>query len=180
MSKINQEIWKDIPNYEGLYQASNLGRIKSFWFWSNRTNQRYYREKILKPKFTKDGCSRVELWRGGEHKTYLTYRLELCAFTNKPYEYEMTVNHKDGNRLNNNLENLEWLSLADNVRHAFENDLMPYKKLELIDKKTNQVVCCGSMSKISEFMGYNQGYVSCKINRGKWENGNFKWKYKEN
>lgn len=177
MSRINQdkEIWRDIPEFEGLYQASNKGRIKSFWFWSNVTNQRYYREKIMKPKVTKDKFSRVDLWRGGNHKTYLTYRLVLCAFTNKPYDYDMTVNHKDGNRLNNNIENLEWLSLGDNIRHGFETGLYHYPKIEIYNKETGEMVFKGSKTKGSLFMGYAQNYLSKQIMKNIFSNDQFYW-----
>ncbi len=177
MSRINQdkEIWKDIPGYEGLYQASNKGRIKSFWFWSNVVNQRFYREKILKPKISKDKCSRVELWRAGSNKTCLTYRLVLCAFTNKPYDYEMTVNHIDGNRLNNNLSNLEWMPLEDNIKHAFENGLMPYPFIEVINKHTGKIEFVGSKAKASIHIGKYQSYISCMMKKGVYENDAFRW-----
>ena len=181
MSRINQdkEIWRDIPNYEGLYQASNKGIIKTLWFWSNFTNQRHYREKILKPKISKDKCSRVDLWKGGEHKTYLTYRLVLCAFTGKPYDYEMTVNHRDGNRLNNNIENLEWMSKENNIKHAFENGLMPYPFVEVYSKETNELLFVGSKTIASLFLELNSGDISHKMKKGIFENDRCRWNYKE-
>ena len=175
--KMDNEIWKDVIGYEGLYQVSNYGRVKSFWFWNNSDNQRHYREKIIKPKISpKDKCSRIELWRGGKHETLLVYRLELCAFTNKPYDYEMTVNHKDGNRLNNNLDNLEWLSRADNIRYGFDNGQYPTcKRIIVKDKLTGQKTMLRSMSAASKFMNRYHGYISDKERKGEHEDGLYSW-----
>lgn len=130
------EIWKDIPSYEGYYQASNTGRIKSILFQNNVYNKKYFRKKILKPKITKDCCSRVELWKDGKHKTYLVHRLIATTFLENLLHTKMTVNHKDGNRLNNNIENLEWVSLKENTNHAIKIGLkklkIPLKKYEYI------------------------------------------------
>lgn len=170
-----QEIWKDIPNYEGYYQASNLGKIKSLYFTSNYQHKKYYREKILKPKITKDKCSRVELWKDGKHKTYLTYRLVAATFLGDYLDSNMTVNHKDGNRLNNNINNLEWVTLKENIQHAFNTGLMPYRNIIITDKKGDCFWIFRSMAKASEFIGHNKGYISYQLKKGVSENERFKW-----
>lgn len=132
-------IWKPIKRYEGFYEVSNFGRIKSLWFTSNKSKKRYRRGKILKPKTYKDKCSIVELYKEGKHKTYLVYRLELCAFTNVPYESKLTAQHIDGNRLNNNLSNLMWLTRGDNIRQGFVDGLYTSQiKTYVIDKLSNE------------------------------------------
>ena len=94
------EIWKDINNYKGIYQVSNLGNVKSM-----KTG------KLIKP-FNNKGHKRVSLFKDGKTRGYQVHRLVLEAF--KP----ITVNHIDGNKANNELSNLEWLSIGDNIRHA--------------------------------------------------------------
>ena len=118
-----KEIWKDIPGYEGLYQASNLGRIKKIW----KT-----KESIMKPALQKEGYLRLGLFKNGKRKSYQLHRLiALCFVENK--ENKKYVNHKDGNKQNNNADNLEWVTASENLKHAYDNNLfkiIPDKKME--------------------------------------------------
>ena len=169
------EVWKDIPNYEGYYQASNLGRIKSLLFQNNLNNKKYKREKVLKPKVTKDKCSRVDLWKDGEHKTYLTYRLVALTFLGKP-EGEMTVNHKDGNRLNNNIDNLEWCTRKENIQHGYRTGLYKNQKAIKIENiKDGGINCFRSLAEASRFIGKNKGYISEQIIRNRYANDSYRW-----
>lgn len=112
-----QEIWKDIPNYEGLYQASNLGRIKSIRYFNHVNNQIYPREKILKPILNEKGYCRVDLSKSGESKRHRVHRLVAKTFLPNPYNL-LEVNHIDGNKQNNNVNNLEWCSHSYNMKEA--------------------------------------------------------------
>lgn len=168
------EIWKDIPGYEGYYQASNKGNIKSMLFQCNLTGKKYPRERVLKQKIDKDKNKRVELWKNGENKTWLVHRLIGITFLGIPKE-KMTINHKDGNRLNNNLDNLEWLSLADNIRHGFKTDLYPQKHVLLTNKITGKKEIMLSMSQASKYIGKKVKYISDAIRNNKQENEIYKW-----
>ena len=109
------EEWKWIDGYEGEYQVSTKGNIKSF--------KKYKEGAILKPK--KDGKDRylmICLSNNGSQKYYLIHRLVAQAFIQNPNNKE-EVNHIDGNKKNNNVENLEWVTHSENIRHAFENNL---------------------------------------------------------
>ena len=171
-----EEIWRDIPTYEGYYQASNFGRIKSLLFQSNIYNKKYQREKILKPKQTKDGCLRVELWKDGEHRTWLTYRLVALAFLGVPEDKTMTINHKDGNRLNNHISNLEWCTRRENIQHGFRTGLYKYQKpILLTDKESNVIYEFISMTKASEYIGHNHGYISSKVKENVFEDARYSW-----
>ena len=171
------EIWKDIPNYEGIYEASNYGRIrtaKNKTTFSKLHGIRKWNQRIMKPRGEsyKTGY-RVSLWKEGKQRDYLIARLVASTFLG---ESKLTVNHIDGNRFNNKIENLEWLSIGDNVRHAFENNLIKTShKIKLIDKNKNEHLFL-SLSKASQFLGRNNGYLSNNINKGKSEavdkNGN--------
>ena len=161
-----EEIWKDIPNYEGLYQASNLGRIKTAknkTTYTKRHGERKWKERILKPKACKNfnTCGyRVGLWKNGKHKDFLVARLVCTTWHENLIDTKMTVNHKDGNRLNNNIDNLEWLSLADNIRHGFENNLYKQDKTILISCETGEKFEFRSQSVAGEFLGRNSGYIN--------------------
>ena len=103
-----EEIWKDIPNYSG-YQVSNFGRVRtnSKVTHTDKHGDRYWKDRILKfkGKNYKTGY-RVDLWKNGKPNSFLVARLVAFTFYNKNIEdRKLTVNHIDGNRLNNNLQN---------------------------------------------------------------------------
>ena len=110
-------------------------------------------------------------------KTLLVARLVAFTFHDEDINnHNLTVNHIDGNRLNNDIKNLELIPLGDNVRHAFNIGLMPYKTVELINKKDNSIKIFRSMAEASKFMNFNKGYLSSKFKKGIYENNSFKWK----
>jgi hypothetical protein len=118
------ETWKDIPGYEGFYQASNLGRIKSVphrLVMAYRGGVYWTRSNILKAVVDKNYC-RVMLSVHNKVKTYRVHRLVAMAFIGDPAG--MDVNHIDGDGHNNCLENLEIIPHVENVRHAFKNGLI--------------------------------------------------------
>ena len=99
-----QEIWKDIPEYEGLYQVSNLGRVKS-------------KKKILKP--IKGEYLKVGLSKNGVQTTKYIHRLVAETFLGK---CNLQVNHKDENKYNNHLDNLEWVTFKENMNYGTKQD----------------------------------------------------------
>lgn len=107
------EIWKDIEDFENLYQISNLGRVLSL-----RNN------KILKPTISSRDRNRlyVKLYKDKIQHTLIVSRLVAKAFIPNP-DNLATVNHIDGNTFNNKVENLEWMSNTDNIRHAYRTGL---------------------------------------------------------
>ena len=131
-----KEIWKDIPNYDG-YQVSNLGRVRTYnkTTYTEKHGVRRWKNRILKFKpsapstRSKQGTGyRVSLWKNGKCRDYLVARLVLSTFTNTDINTKLTVNHKDGDRLNNNLTNLEWLTRADNIKYGWQHNQYPYAK----------------------------------------------------
>lgn len=119
-TNFRKEIWKDIQDYEGRYQVSNLGRVKSI----ERLDSigRHVSEKILKPTLEEWGYYCVILYKESKKRYYQIHRLVAQAFIpnhqNKPQ-----VNHIDGNKINNHVENLEWVTGSENVQHAYNNNL---------------------------------------------------------
>ena len=102
------EIWKNIEGYEGLYQVSNLGKVK-------RNNH------ILKPGIHKKGYTYVNLSKNGKVSTYRVHRLIAETFIDNP-ENKSEVNHKDENKLNNNVNNLEWVTRKENLNYGTINE----------------------------------------------------------
>lgn len=161
------EVWKDIPGYEGYYEASNHGRIRANQnrpSYTAKGKRRKIESKILKPKNDKSNCLRVTLWKNGEHKDFLLARLVCATWHGDLINTDMTVNHIDGNRLNNNADNLEWLSRADNIRHGFVNGLYKQKRTALVNLDTNEKTWFRSQSEASRALGKNVGYIkTCLI-----------------
>ena len=116
---IEGEIWKDMPDYEGLYQISNKGRVKSVQRVINEGTKFSYisKEKILKTAISKDGYIYAYLCKNGKMKSKAIHRLVAIAFI--PNDGLLSdVNHKDENKLNNSVENLEWCSKEYNTKYG--------------------------------------------------------------
>ena len=126
-----QEIWKDIPNYEGLYQASNLGRIKSVQRIAKKEykNNRIVKEKIMNGTKNQDGYLKAH-FKNKElniDKGLFIHRLVAQTFIPNPNNFPQ-INHIDGNKLNNCITNLEWCTNLYNQQHAWKNGLHKAKK----------------------------------------------------
>ena len=114
------EVWKDIPNYEGYYQISNLGRIKSVARKVKYQNSyRNVKEKLKKTFIGKQGYERVELSKNGKIKKYNVHRIVANVFISNPLNKE-TVNHINGIKTDNRVENLEWATRSENELHAYK------------------------------------------------------------
>ena len=124
------EIFKEIDGYNGVYQISNLGRVKSF---AKRISTHKTYERILKNNFNGQ-YNFVEL--RNPTKIMTIHRLVALAFILNPLT-KKCVNHKDGNKLNNHVENLEWNTHSENSKHGYSNNgrINPLRKL-----KDNQVL----------------------------------------
>lgn len=164
-----QIIWKDVVGYEGLYEVSNTGLVRTH---ENKTtsNARYkerkWKQRILKEKNHNGRDVRVSLWKNGKHKDFLVHRLVAEAFIPK-IEGKNFINHIDGNPKNNCVSNLEWCDHNENNNHAFDNDLIKTgKKIILLDKQTHEPLYFRSLSKASVFLGYNDGYLSNVLKQG--------------
>lgn len=162
-----EESWRDIPGFDGIYQASSFGRIRTVQgkTTSNaRYKKRVWQSRILKQKWNRAAGYCVTLWKNGSPKTFLVARLVCAAF----YGWsKLTVNHKDGNRLNNRLENLEWLSLKKNIQHGFINGLYHTQiSCALINSSGNKYDF-RSMAEASRFLSKNPGYISNCLKKNK-------------
>lgn len=124
-----KEIWKDIKETEGYYQISNYGRVKSVSRFHKTKDTGYYsKEKILKPSMDTRGYLQVQIRKpegfntSNGYKTKRIHQMVAEAFIPNPNNYPV-INHKDGVKSNNYVENLEWCSQKYNIQHAFKNGL---------------------------------------------------------
>lgn len=123
MNKYENEVWKDIIGYEGYYQVSNMGRIKSLArnIYNKKGNfQRFKKETIKALKVNTDGYHAITLSVNCNDKTIGVHRLVAQAFIPNP-ENLLEVNHLDCNRKNNNVENLEWCTHQENIDYTIES-----------------------------------------------------------
>lgn len=188
------EIWKDIKGYEGLYQVSNTGKIKSLErLRRNHSKTQLVEEKIKNARKDPQGYLMLDLYKDNKPKTIRVHRLVAETFISNPDEKD-TVNHIDGNKENNDISNLEWSTFEEQNNHFYKNNL---KSQESIDKsikamnkasskKTkclNDGVVYDSASEASRAVGVSASLIMrvCRGERksaGKDKNGNsLKWEY---
>ena len=157
---MEQEIWKDIAGFDGLYKVSNLGRVKSLNY------KRSGKEGILSPKNVGKGYSKVSLWKNGKENQLLVHRLAAQAFLLNP-DNKPEVDHIDKNKCNNNISNLRWVTSKENK-----------------DNGQSKPVICVETSKVYESASeaarqtgaYNTHISDCCLNKRKTTKG-FHWQY---
>lgn len=121
----DDEIWKPVVGYEGLYEVSNRGQVRSLDRQVSNGRSFYTKNgRILKLSKTTTGYWKIELRKDGFTKSFKVHRLVAIAFIPKILGKPL-INHIDGNPLNNNLENLEWCNQSENMKHAAEMQLIP-------------------------------------------------------
>ena len=109
------EIWKDIPGYEGLYQVSNFGRVRSI-----------LTGRIRKYGDNGHGYKFIPLCKNNKTRNYYIHRLVAALFIKNPYN-KKTVNHINGIKADNYVSNLEWATQSENTQHGFDNGLIKQK-----------------------------------------------------
>lgn len=130
-------MWKNVDGYNGCYQISSTGCVKSV----QRTaiDGRVVKERILKPCIAGKGYKTVCLRKEGKTTRVYVHRLVCAAFVKNPKQLSV-VNHKNGDKLDNDYRNLEWVSYSENNKHAYENNLKPSGEGFYSAKLTNKDV----------------------------------------
>ena len=174
---MSEEIWKDIKGYEGLYQVSNLGRVRSLDRLVKYTKQ--YKDKQVETTHMfkgrilgggiKDGYRGVILTVDGVNKDYMVHRLVAQAFVyNDDPEHKIQVDHKDNDRSNNTAANLKWVTPRENQLHSIQLGThvtqLPYKKKQVKDVDTGKIY--SSMSEAEDEFGIPHGRISGAIRSG--------------
>lgn len=116
---MNDEIWRNIPNYEGLYKVSNLGRVRSVDRLVTYKNgvHHLHKGKLISYDTDVNGYYYIYLYKHGKRKAFKVHRLVALAFISNPHHYPC-INHKDENRQNNNVNNLEWCTVKYNNNYG--------------------------------------------------------------
>ena len=168
-----QETWKDIPGYEGLYQASNLGRIRSF----KRNNIR-----ILKPGKNRDGSGYyiVKLYLNSVRKNVSVHRLLWTAF-NGPIPEGLQINHLNENKADNRLENLSLCTAKENINYGTRNKRAGEKhckRIQMLDKNNNILKTFNSLKEAAQFLNKKSHSNISKCLHGKIKSAyEYKWKF---
>lgn len=175
-----KEYFVDVQGYEDLYKISNTGIVirKETVFGDINNRKRVFPQKIVKPSATNNGYLELNLRKNKKSKRYLHHRLMAETFIPNP-ENKPFVNHKDGNKQNNSIENLEWVTPSENNKHAFDTNLKEisnyqktiaaifFQKFSYEEiNKINQLYKNGKTQKeIAEIYNVKQGCISDIINK---------------
>lgn len=142
------EEWKDIKGYEGLYQVSNLGRVKRLHGGS---------ERMLKQGKQPNGYMTVHLYRDGKRKAYRVHRLVAEVFISNP-ENKPEVNHFDEDKTNNMVSNLEWCTRKENINYGTRNERLS-KAIKAIDIGNGEYNHYKSINDCARKLGVNRGNI---------------------
>ena len=180
------EIWRDIKGYEGVYQISNMGNVKSLG------NNKSRKEKVLKLAKNTNGYLKVNLYKDGKQKNYLIHRLVAESFIPK-VEGKTHVDHIDSNRQNNNVNNLRWCTIVENNNFDLYRKHMSeakkgekhhmYGKTGALHNRSKIVLCIetgkiyGSTMEAGRETGINQSSISAVCNSRRKSAGGYHWKY---
>ena len=174
---MTEEVWRDVKGYEGLYQVSNMGRVKSL----GRKDRfgRVIKERILEPAATHNGYLRVGLHVDGKRKMLRVHRLVCEAFHENP-DNKSEVNHVNENKTDNRACNLEWSTRTENCNHGSRNE----RVAKALSKPIGQFSLDGKLIKVWQSAcearrqtGFDQGYVGA-VARGKFKQAyGYIWKY---
>lgn len=174
----DEEIWKGIEGYEGLYEISNYGNVRSLNYKHTGVIS------LLKPGLTKQGYLRTDLYKNNKSKHCLIHRLVAKAFIPNPNNFPQ-INHKDENPLNNHVDNLEWCTAKYNCNYGSHNekvsktlqevkDSIPIKQYDL---QGNFIKEWKGAREIERILGYNQANIRrCCEYHGRYIKG-FQWRY---
>lgn len=175
MKGTETEIWKDIFGYEGLYQVSSLGRVKSMW---------YGKEKILKPTENGNGYLFVWLSKDGKRKMCYVHRLVGTAFIQRNSLFDTEINHKDEDKTNNKKSNIEWADRAYNNTYGTRNKRVaealtngktskPVIGISVTDGTTITFVSVNEAGR----QGFNLGGICSCIKGERKSHKGYTWKY---
>lgn len=171
------EDWRDIKGYEGVYQVSNLGNVRSLNYRNTG------KVKLLIPKQQNRGYLHVLLYANGKGKAFLIHRLVADAFL-PCSDVSLTVNHIDENLVNNRVDNLEWCSLKQNIgkyvinhpemKRGRPEDTTPVRQL---DMNGNVIRLWKSAAEVRRTLHYNTSSISQCCNRKRKSAYGFRWQF---
>lgn len=172
---MQKEIWKPIKGYEGLYEVSNFGRVRSLpKEWTGAKNCKRNHAGFIFDLKTDGGYLRVGLCKNGKRIFFRVHRLVLQAFVGYS---DLECNHKNGNKTDNRLKNLEWVTPSENMKHSYKigfhkkmaGEKHPNSKLtDAIVKNIRENKFCLSVREFSACYGISVRVVYNIINNESW------------
>ena len=171
------EEWRDVVGYEGLYQVSSEGRVKSL----ERKDRlgRTVKERILKPVVVGDGYLKVNLCAGGKPKRFLVHRL-VCEAFHENTGNKSDVNHINEDKADNRACNLEWSTAKENMNHGTHNERVAKARSKPVGQYTRYgdlVKVWPSTQEAERQAGFNHGNISEVANGNRKTAHGFIWKY---
>ena len=176
-----EEVWRDVKGYEGLYQVSDKGRVKSLEraFIDKIGRKRYVKECILKPVIDRYGYLLVSLYAGGKQKMHKVHRLVCQAFHDNP-ENKLDVNHINENKTDNRACNLEWSTRKENCNHGTRNERLGKAQSKPVAQYAQDgelIKVWPSTMEVERQAGFSNGNISQAAN-GRYKKAyGFIWKY---
>jgi len=164
-----QEKWKPIGGYEELYEISNTGRVKSYHHSHNG--------RIISPDKSNHGHLRIKLCRNGNKDRKLVHRLVAKSFIPNP-DNKPQINHIDGNPANNNVNNLEWSTQSENIKHAYDignkskageaHHMNKLSENDVLEIRAAYKLGCFLQKEIARAYGVRSTTISRIVNRKNW------------
>lgn len=186
-----QEIWRNIAGYEGLYQVSNLGRVKSLprMKINKLIGKHFVKEKIMKLHLSSSGYLSVGLTKNGKQVGYRVHRLVAQAFIPNLNNKE-EVNHINGVKVDNRVENLEWCTSSENTIHAMRTGLITIRRggndaraisVNQYNLNGNFIKKWNCIKEIKRELGYDtKAIISCCKHKKHYNTAyGYKWEYAE-
>lgn len=174
-----KEIWVDIKGCEGLYQVSNFGNVKSLSRYVRTSDKlggrRKKKETLLSLDVCKNGYLRVSINKGGSRKHFLVHRLVAEAFIPNPQNLPQ-VNHKDENKANNRVDNLEWCDAKYNSNYGErtrKSSIAKFKSVKQYDMQGNFIAEFGSLKEAWDSIGMKFSQASCRVGKSV---GGYQWR----
>lgn len=178
------EIFKPITGYEGIYEVSNCGNVKRVCYFDNASKNHFDTGVNLKLNVSKLGYQRIKLMLYGKPKMHFVHRLVGNEFCKKPIiDKLLEINHIDGNKQNNNFNNLEWVTKSENMQHAFDSGLNNLKnkkgsrQVYMYTKDNVFIRSFASTHEVERQLKFSQRHIQeCCVGKLKTAYG-YKWSY---
>lgn len=183
-----EEVWRDIEGYYGKYQISNIGNVRSVDFYVERKDGKtaFIKGRLLKQSICPKGYPRIKLSQGKTNqKTIRIHRIVALAFIENR-ENHKEINHINGNKTDNRVENLEWCTRKENMQHCWDNGYRDHLKINLSDKNRKGGIIGLSEDGVKSIyfrtsfcaktFGYNPRNLRYWANKKLTRNG-YKWGY---
>lgn len=175
-----EEIWKEIDGYDGFYEVSNKGNVRSWKIRNGKSNKKAHVPHILNSFKDKDGYRKCGLSKSGKTKQYRIARLVGIAFLDDTKEH-LQINHIDGNKSNDSINNLEWVTAKENVNHSIEEGLRTHKHM-MGARNKNSILCKSDVldirnayrlnifthQEIANAYDVSRQHISAIINKKRW------------